>query len=158
MDGTDFCAVEYDGFDPQRHSHKCNEAALRYEVGIAIKTGHTVHVNGPFKAGAWSDSRIAGNYLHEIPPVGECCIADRGHKGDNVPSVLFEDVPDGEKRRFKKIRARHENVNGRFKEWRIPSDTHRHKEEDHGQVFHAIAVLTQLEMETFRPVWRIGGL
>ena len=158
IDGTDFRTQEYDGFDPERLSHKYNKAALRYEVGIAIKTGHIVHINGPFKAGAWSDLRIARNYLHKILPKGEYYIADGGYKGDHVPSVLYEDVPEEEKRRFKKIRARHENVNGRFKEWRILSDAFRHEEEKHGLVFHAVAVLTQLEMETVRPIWRIAGI
>ena len=53
------------------------------------------------------------------------------------------------------IRARHENINGRFKEWGCLKQTYRHAEEKHHDVFMAVAVITQLDMFDDRPAWRI---
>ena len=55
-------------------------------------------------------------------------------------------VPENELRAFKLIRARHETVNGRFKEWKILSKTCRHHQSCHMSVFHAIATITQIEI------------
>ena len=159
MDGTDFRIKGTNPIDKDYYSHKFNGPALRYEIGIAIKTGHIVHINGPFPAGSWSDLRIARNMLHNILPAGEYYIADGGYKDDDSPSVLFEDVPEDEKRRFKKIRARHENVNGRLKEWRALSDVFRHEDDQkHSVILHAVAVAVEVEMESIRPIWRIEGV
>lgn len=45
------------------------------------------------------------------------------------------------------VRARHENVNGRFKKWDMLNDKFRYNLDKHGSVFGAVAVITQLEIE-----------
>ena len=68
-------------------------------------------------------------------------------------------VPPNEIRNFKLMRARHETVNGRFKEWKILGHCHRHHESCHSSVFHAIATVTQIEIaDGSRPVFSIGNL
>ena len=150
--------VEWTPFNSGRKSHKFNGPGLRYEVCIAVSTGYIVHVNGPFICGRFPDLRIARLWLHRALPAGEHHVADGGYQCPNGPSVLIDDVPQNERRAFKLIRSRHETVNGRFKEWKILSGTHRHHEVCHGAVFRAIAVITQLDIEDGRPVWNIGGI
>ena len=55
VDGTDFRIQEPSPFDPKWYSHKFRGPGLRYEIGVCIKTGWIVWVNGPFPAGAWPD-------------------------------------------------------------------------------------------------------
>ena len=75
------------------------------------------------------------------------------------PSVVQSMVPENELRAFKLIRARHETVNGRFKEWKILSNCYRHHESCHASVFHAMATITQIEIaDGSRPVFSIGNL
>ena len=118
-------------------------AISRYEVAIAIKTGYIVHVNGPFLCGEWPDLRIAREWLHHRLPVGEYYIADGGHRCRHSPVVLQESVQQNEVRKFRLIRARHETINGRFKEWGCLKQTYRHAENKHHDVFMAVAVITQ---------------
>ena len=86
-------------------------------------------------------------------------MADGGYRDKHGPSVVQSMVPENELRAFKLIRARHETVNGRFKEWKILSNTYRHHESCHSSVFHAIATITQIEIaDGSRPVFSIGNL
>ena len=52
IDGTDFKVWEPHPFNPDYFSHKYNHAGVRYEIGICIKTGWIVWINGPFPCGA----------------------------------------------------------------------------------------------------------
>jgi hypothetical protein len=51
VDGTNFWIYEPMPFDRKWYSHKINGPAVRYKVGICIKTGWIVWINGPFPAG-----------------------------------------------------------------------------------------------------------
>ena len=113
----------------------------------------------PFLCGSHPDLRIARQWLHNVLPPGEFCVADGGYRDKHGPSVVQSMVPENELRAFKLIRARHETVNGRFKEWKILSNTCRHHESCHSSVFHAIATITQIEIaDGSRPVFSIGNL
>ena len=48
------------------------------------------------------------------------------------------------------VRARHETVNGRFKDWGILSRTYRHIPSSHASVFRAIVVITQISLSLDR--------
>ena len=54
---------------------------------------------------------------------------------------------------MKVLMSRHETVNRRFKQWAILHDRFRHPEELHEDVFTAIAVITQLEIENGAHIW-----
>ena len=155
VDGTDFRTVEYKPFHSDRKSHKSNGPGLRYEIGIAVATGWIVHVFGPFPCGEYPDLRIARMYLHNKLPAGEYYIADDVYKAKHTPVVIGSMVPPHELKRFKKIRSRHENINGRFKEWDCLSKTYRHEEEKHFDMFMAVVVITQMEMWNGRPAYSI---
>jgi len=126
---------------------------LRYEIAIAIKTGYIVHINGPFLPGAWPDIKIANSLLHHMLPQGEYYLADCGYYKVNAPSITKNEVAPFERGRMGTLLARHETINKRFKSWEILKQTFRHEEELHGPVFTAIAVMTQLEIESGGFVW-----
>ena len=49
LDGTDMsCEIR---FDKRFFSHKFNGGGVKYEIGVCIKTGHIVWINGPFRCG-----------------------------------------------------------------------------------------------------------
>ena len=61
------------------------------------------------------------------------------------------DKSAGEFRR--RIRTRHETVNARFKSFGILKQTYRHNLINHGNIFRAVAVLTQLAIENGEPLF-----
>mmetsp|Transcript_5759 Transcript_5759/g.13556 ORF Transcript_5759/g.13556 Transcript_5759/m.13556 type:complete len:209 (-) Transcript_5759:54-680(-) len=148
VDGTDFWTVEYLPFTKDRYSHKFGGPGLRYEVAISIKTGYIVHINGPFLPGAWPDLKIAREQLHYMLPEGELYLADCGYSARDAPSITKNDIAPWERRRMGILMARHETINTRFKKWKILKHQFRHQEELHGPVFTAIAVITQMEIES----------
>ncbi|CAJ1954972.1 unnamed protein product [Cylindrotheca closterium] len=156
VDGTDFRTVEYYPFDPWRCSHKFKCAALRYEVAIAIKTGFIVHVKGPFKAGTWTDKKIVKLELHGKLAPGEYYLADGGYTNKNAPVITKNTIPQHERAKMNAIMARHETINGRFKDWQILENRFRHGEHRHRGVFTAIAVITQVEIETGMHVFGVS--
>lgn len=140
--------VEYLPFTKDRFSHKFNGPGLRYEIALAIKTGYIVHINGPFLPGAWPDLKIAKAQLHYMIPEGEFYLADSGYYKRDSPSITKNEVAAFERQRMGVLLARHETINRRFKMWEVMKQTFRHEEELHGPIFTAIAVMTQLEIES----------
>ena len=158
MDGTDFRTRELkdeDGeFDSGRYIPKFNGAGLRYEIAIGIKNCNIVHINGPFKCGVFSDLRIARTLLHRKLRPNEFYIADSGYRDVLGPAVLLEDLRTRNERAWATlIRARHETINRRFKEWKVLGDTYRHAEQTHGAVFRAISTFIQKDIENGHYVW-----
>jgi DDE superfamily endonuclease len=133
-------------------THKFNGAGLRYEVGICIATGNIVWVNGPFKPGIFNDLAIFKNKLiHYLIP-GEQVEADKGYYGlplhISTPIEKEDEDLTEEEKRFKKYKhgaaLRHETVNHVFKTWEILNQVYRHDRKKYGDVFWAIATLTQI--------------
>ena len=55
-----------------------------------------------------------------------------------------------------RVRSRHETINGRFKNWGILSQTYRHDISRHGDVFRAIAIITQLAIDNGSPLFQVN--
>jgi hypothetical protein len=147
VDGTDYRIPEPIPFDPKWFSHKFNGPGLRYEVGLCIQTGDCVWINGPFPCGDWPDLRIARDSLIYHLDHGEMYLADGGYYDGNQWSVTpsgFHEFSDKQK---SVVRARHETINKRFKQWGALKQVYRHPRETHGAVFRAIANITQLTLE-----------
>ena len=53
------------------------------------------------------------------------------------------------------MRARHETLNGRLKNWGILSQVFHHHIMTHGDVFRACAVVTQLTVENGEPLFEV---
>ena len=47
-----------------------------------------------------------------------------------------------------RLRSRQETVNGRFKDWGVLKKMFRHYASDHGNILHAILVLTQMAIDS----------
>ena len=54
-----------------------------------------------------------------------------------------------------RVRAHHETLNGRLKNWGILSQVFRHRITMHGDVFRACAVVTQLTVKNSEPLFEV---
>ena len=73
--------------------------------------------------------------------------ADDGNIGEAPQKVKCPGCvtnPDENQEMQNSVRARHESLNGRLKNWAILSTMYRHDLMEHGNVFWAIAVMTQI--------------
>jgi len=155
VDGTDFKVNEPRPLNPGFCSHKFKHATVRCEVGVAIQHPSVVWLNGPFPAGTWSDCRIAMNWLDHALLPGEMHVADGGHRDGHQRADTPTGLHNDDDKMKSKVRARHETVNKRFKEWHCLSDCHRHSLEKHGVVMRAVANIVQIEMEEERPLFQL---
>ena len=155
VDGTDFKIREPRPFDPKWFSHKFKGPALRYEVGVCIKTGWIVWVNGPFPAGEWPDLNIARlSLIHHLED-GEFYVADGGY----YDGYQWAYTPDGsnsyEQRTYALARARHETCNHRFKVFSCLKQEFRHPLDTHGLFFRAVANIVQFSIQNGSPLFDV---
>ena len=160
VDGTDFRiyqqgrAVKGNAFGSHKYAGK---SALWYELGICIRTGHLVWIQGPYPAGKYNDIAIFNKVLVNFLDPYERVEADSGYRGHpryikcpengaNPPENLAMQA---------RVRSRHETFNGRLKNWGILSQVFRHDIFLHGPVFRACAVLTQLMVENGEPLFAV---
>jgi hypothetical protein len=153
IDGTDFKVLERrdenQQFDKTMFSVKHKAAGLKYEVGVCIRTGYIVWINSPFKGGR-GDLTIFKNGLQGLLEPGEKVHADRGYRFAQDHCFLPHDP---RKRTINSyVRAIHEGINRRFKTWNCLGRTWRHSYPRHGDVFSAVAVITQIAIENDEPV------
>lgn len=153
VDGTDFrFSPPNNGLTPARHwySHKFKASAVRYEVGIGIQTGNIVWLSGPWPAGAYADLTIfrTGGLKEKLLEFGERAEADLGYRGE--PETIELPLSGHVSTHAAKARSRlrHETCNRRFKQWACLDQRFRHSFELHGSCFTAVAVLTQLSIES----------
>ena len=162
FDGTAKCLLSVDGidcminepwpFEEKWYSQKFNGPAVKYELGVCIKTGYIVWINGPF-VGSANDGTICKNGLLTFLADDEGVEVDAGYTGDHKfkrPETASSRV--GRKQKSV-VRGRHENVNGRLKIFDVLNIPFRHLQprskmmEKHARSFEAIAVITQLKFE-----------
>ncbi len=55
-----------------------------------------------------------------------------------------------------RVWSRHETVNGQFKNWEILKSMYRHDLMEHGDVFRAIAVITQLSIDAGERLFEVN--
>ena len=155
VDGTDCQIFEPSPFDSKWFSYKTNSAGLRYEIGLSISSGNIVWVNGPFPCGSNTDLMIFRSRLKSSLLSNEKCIADRGYSDEkcitpnNEISAISEITAT--------LRARHETVNRRIKQFRAIAEKFRHDICLHGMVFFAVANITELLLETANPLFTISA-
>ena len=94
------------------------KSALRYEVGLSIKTGNIFWVNGGYPLGEWNVEMIFQDALvHELEE-GERVEADGGYKNsapkyDKCPGTIWTEAEKKEMQQ--RVRSRQETVNLRIK-------------------------------------------
>jgi len=152
VDATD-CKTTNQGECPEAfYSFKFKYGGLRYEVGICIRTGHIVWINGPFPPGDWPDIEIFRSDLKLRLKENERVETDDGYIGEDP---CFTKCPSGtrcledERWRNKRnnVRSRGETANHRLKTFRVLSETFRHDVLKHSMCFRACVVLAQLGFE-----------
>ena len=128
VNGTDFlipqkgAATKGTAFASHKYAGK---SALRYELGVDILTGNLVWIQGPYPAGKYTDIKIFNKVLRNFLELGKWVEADeegyRGHP-DKI-KCPGSDANPAENRAMqgRAVRARHETLNGRLKNWGILS-------------------------------------
>lgn len=115
VDGVDCSISEPSPFSSKWWPHKLNRAGLRYEIGISICTGLVMWASRPWPCGSNSDVLVFRSGLKRLLESSEFVVADSSYIDVKCvqPSGLEHPlhVP------IFKIRARHEGVNGRMREF-----------------------------------------
>lgn len=152
IDGTDCRIQEPTPFDSKWYSHKFRGPGLRYEIGVSIDEGNIIWANGPFQCGSWPDVVIFRSQLKQRLLPDEKVLADRGY-GD--AKCVYE-IPGRGARYSSLLRARHETLNGRLKNFAILRGCFRHPLERHVDCFYAIVNLCQLTICTGDKLFEIA--
>ena len=153
VDGTDFKIFEPAPFSSKWVSHKFQGPGLRYEVAVSIQSGDIVWINGPYQCGLYPDLTIFRRGLIYMLEGGEKVEADKGYAGErlyaNTPTPGIFDSGGI-------ARSRHETVNKRFKQWGCLGHRFRHCFTKHHSVFSAVAVITQLLIESGEKLFAVN--
>eukprot|EP00536_Pseudo-nitzschia_multiseries_P006474 jgi/Psemu1/193182/e_gw1.138.9.1 len=151
VDGTDCPAYEPWPFSRQMYSHKLNGPGIKYEVGVCLKTGWIVWINGPF-VGSANDATIFKEGLSTLLHDDEGVEVDRGYKGDDEMKLPDMGMTSKQRKMKANARAQHETVNGRLKIFNALTTHFWHMKpnrqgmmQKHGMCFNAVAVITQLK-------------
>jgi hypothetical protein len=158
VDGTDFRIPQKGAAtkDNPFRSHKyAGKSALHYELGVDILMGNLVWIQGPYPTGAWPDIKIFTSCLaHFLEPYNRVK-ANNGYRGhaDKVKCPKNSVNPVKNLKMQGCVRAHHETLNRRLKNWGILSQVFRHDIRCHGDVFWACAVITQLTIEHGEPLF-----
>jgi hypothetical protein len=155
VDGTDF-RIQHAG--RRFYSYKFRASALRYKVALCILTGELVWINGPFEPGIWNDISIFRSAILGELDEGERVEADDGYIGEaprhvKCPSSITQREDTELSQSL--VRRRQETVNRRFKQFGVLNQKYRHDIRDHGDIFHCIAVITQLAIKNGEPLFSV---
>jgi hypothetical protein len=160
VNGTDF-RVPQKGMVTKGNAfafHKyVGKSALRYEMGVSILGGDLVWIQGPYPTGRYMDIKKFNKVVHHFLDPGERVEADEGYVGhpdkikcpQNVGNLAEKWAMQG------RVRARHETLNRWLKNWGILSQVYRHDIMQHGDVFWACAVVTQLTIKNGEPLFDV---
>jgi len=89
---------------------------------------------------------------------GERVEADKGYRGEYNKVDLPQDCVSSDRDQVKvkkNVRARHETVNRRLKQWGCLSQTFRHELPKHRPIFRAIVVITQIMLQNGHPLFAV---
>ena len=159
-DCTDCPVFEPWPFSKKMFSKKFNGPGVKYDVGVCIKTGHIVWVDGPFVA-SHSESTLFKHGLGKHIFDGEKVEVDSGPKGDDRLVQPHVGKDSKERKQKSVVRGRQEGVNGRMKVYSVLT-THFHHMKDgrermmkaHGLCFNAVAVITQLKIASGEAIFK----
>ncbi|KAL7547299.1 hypothetical protein ACHAWF_016650 [Thalassiosira exigua] len=120
--------------------------------------GEIVWIHGPVRCGE-NDINISMqafiSFLHE----DEKAEADRGYGGEREHiTTPHDDIYRSSRESYNAsvTRARHETVNDRFKKFGVLTKTFRHTLLKHSACFRAVAVITQLKLESGNPLFEVN--
>ena len=141
-------------------SHKFHSAALDYEIAISIFEQKCIWVNGPYGAGKNDISIFRHKLKDQLTQARESSgidhrgIADRGYRGEDTFLSVPSSQDTAEVRYFKqRALSRHENFNGRLKNFDCLEERFRHSIKKHKQCFYACSVIVELQLENGSPLF-----
>lgn len=155
LDGTDM-PVQMK-FAEKFLSHKFHGNGVKYEIGVCIATGHIVWLHGPIRCGK-NDIQVAREVFLSFLNDDEMAVADYGYEGEDqhIKTPSIHHFLSTEERDLAGLaRARHENINGRFKSFNVLSVSFRHCLAKQSACFRAVAVLTQLNIRNGSPLFPV---
>ena len=143
IDGTDFLVKEKGVMDRQDYSHKFSHSALRYEVCLSLGPNTRIlWIAGGVPAGAWPDLALARERFRHVLPRNERALADKGYRDERYflyPKYALSPQDIEFNRHHKRIMARHEAINARFKVFGALRTLFRHNRAFHRTCTFAIA-------------------
>ena len=145
VDCTDCPINEPRPFSVEWYSHKTSSAGVRYEIAVSLQTSQIVWANGPYACGANPDVTIFRSDLKTKLHTNEFVVTDSGYGDEKCITPPGSNHSDHKV--LAEIRARHEIMNKRLKQFFILSHRFRHALEQHVDCFHAVCNLTQLNLE-----------
>ena len=165
VDGVDFMIEEPFPYTKDVsniwYSQKFHGPGLRYEVGVGIKEGDIVWLQGPFPAGQHNDCTLFQDGLANYLDPFERVEADDGYRAADPEKVKSKSgfshrYSSEEKLDVKnRVRARHETVNKRIKQFASLSSIFRHDLVKHSDFVYASVVLTQICIEMGEPLFQV---
>ena len=101
-----------------------------------------MRVNGPFLCRNWTDLTIARhvNGKKQQLEIGEMYIKDGGYADGQEYALTPNGLNNDDQRCQGVVRARHETLNRRLKEWRVLGCKYWHDLDKHHEVFMAVAI------------------
>lgn len=157
VDGTDCRIYEPYPFNSAWFSHKFKGPGVRYEIALSIRSGRIIWAHGPFPCGAYPDVSIFEKGLAHQLEQNERVIADNGYKHPRCITRDSASKNHALSSLCSTIRARHETVNRRIKQFNILKSVFRHNVQLHSKVFHAVVRLTALMLDTSDPLFTISN-
>ena len=155
IDGTDCLIQEPSPFSRGWYSHKFKHAGLRYVLAVSLFTGKLTYLEGPFPCGHWSDIRIYRHNLKNYLLPGEMVVADKGYRGEPICITPYDAYEPYVVCLMGVACARHEGINGIFKQFNVLRNMYRHDLKKHSWVFKSVAVLVQLKLIQGRGTYQI---
>lgn len=140
FDGTDFRIYEPTQFSRRWYSKKVHGPGLWYEVGVCISTGQIVWTHGPFPWASFSDVRILVSRMKKMLLTDEYVVGDGGYSDNRCKRPTEEE----DVHFYSVVRARHETVNRRLKQFYCLGNRFRHNISLHSSCLHAVSNLTEL--------------
>eukprot|EP00536_Pseudo-nitzschia_multiseries_P014208 jgi/Psemu1/37882/gm1.37882_g len=164
VDGTDYLAYEPWPFSWHIYLHKLNGPGVKCKVGVCLKTGWIVWINGPFIVSV-NDATIFKEGLSTLLHNNEGVEVDWGYKGDDKMKLPDMWMPSKQRKMKANARAQHEIINGRSKIFNVLTTHFRHSMkpnrqegmmQKHGMCFNAFAVITQLKFASRETTFKDG--
>ncbi len=162
VDGTDVRipqqgpAIPGNPFSLFKLKGKCG---LRYKIGVGILAGNIMWVNGPYAAGKYTDINFFCHGLahrldeHKRVEVDNGCIGEAPQKV-KCPGCVSNLTKNQAMQN--RVRSRHKSLNRRLKNWEILTLLYRHDLMEHGNVFWAIAVITQISINVGEKLFKVN--
>lgn len=152
VDGTDCPINEPHPFSPGWYSHKFRGPGVRYEVALSVSSGKIIWVNGPFRCGTHPDNKIFQTDMKKALSDDEFVIADKGYTDSKCINTVSSSTGS---HMHRIVRARHETVNARLKNFNVIYHSFRHDISKHWACFHAVAQITAIMIDTTNPLFEI---